>query len=233
MGLKNPALPGEAIRFFNLTQHLARLLLNWPGVMPDFKGLTAYGQLIKLEFLMKLIRRLMLLISITALIGASAACVESEGTDTPDIEESRDNSNDVGPDSNDGSSEADPDAGTTPDTDVYENGNLECVDCNDTVTCEEGIVHWTKGGGGCFPPDEIPSCSALSSGLDETYTCEKGCRSDGISAAFDHSDLHLDCEESRPKSAGDACEDDTDCIPVNQGNPELTCNTTINECEVE
>lgn len=120
---------------------------------------------------------------------------------------------------------------SAPDSDDASDVGTECVDCADSVTCQDGLVTWSKGGGGCFPANDVPECSELSSGLSESHQCDDGCRTDeDYSDVFDPSTVELGCEENRPKSAGEDCETDTDCTPSEHSEPELTCDPDTMTC---
>jgi len=73
-------------------------------------------------------------------------------------------------------------------------------------SCEEGVV--TTHGGGAI------ACSVWEGQcpIEGRHTCEQGCRTD-ILELDDDQDPSLLCEEHRPRTAGEPCEDDLDCRP--------------------
>lgn len=168
---------------------------------------------------------------ITLILACALSCFLLAGCGEDPAGNNGDQTADAG-DTSDATDTGAPDvADSTDDTGDSGYVGTECVDCHDEVTCQDGTARWTKGGGGCFPANDVPNCSELSSGLSETYECEKGCRADeDYSGIFDQTELENACEENRPKSTGDACQDDTDCTPTADGQPALECDTNAGEC---
>ncbi len=74
--------------------------------------------------------------------------------------------------------------------------------------CVEGVVYE-------YPPVQAP-CDVYTESKNRqhfaVYDCEEGCRTDGVTGVT----FEMFCEENRPKSEGDTCEDLSDCIPVSQ-----------------
>jgi hypothetical protein len=156
-----------------------------------------------------------------AACGLLIGCTPTSGDDGGGAETA-----DAGDALEDGRSGPDGDTEDAPDgPDV----GMECVDCSDEVTCQDGMVTWIKGGGGCYRDNDVPSCDELQSGLSETYACEKGCRADqDFSGVVDQSTVAMGCEENRPKEVGDSCQDNSDCSPASDS--QLECDASSNEC---
>lgn len=94
-----------------------------------------------------------------------------------------------------------PDSGE-PDADPY--CHYDCFGYNE---CSDGVVTtWDHAPVPCEHWEgECPH--------SESYTCERGCRADGVSATGPFEPPSSMCEEARPKQAGDPCEQETDCDP--------------------
>ena len=174
----------------------------------------------------RLALRTFLVCSLAALSLVACSADESDNNRTDRESDAGDVVQDVADGRTDDVGDTDDSTDDAPDGDDV---GTECVDCADEVTCQDGEVVWSKGGGGCFPADDVPSCDNLSSGLSESYNCEEGCRLDeDYSDVLGQTTLEFGCEESRPKDVGDACEDSGDCTPSED--VALECDTSTNEC---
>jgi hypothetical protein len=83
-------------------------------------------------------------------------------------------------------------------------------DCFGYLSCANGIVtEWAH------TPVPCERWTGECPRTGETYTCARGCRTDGASVPTSGSDsLAVACEEGRPKKAGDPCTTEDDCLPT-------------------
>lgn len=99
-------------------------------------------------------------------------------------------------------------------------------DCFGYTLCANGEV--IEAQGYPVPCNEWDGECPYSPGV--VYRCEKGCNGGGWR---DYPPDGIECEEDRPKSAGDPCVDYSDCIPmaiVGQTDRVLDCDTNLGVC---